>query len=98
METQRIPKAVLTLMKKSCHLHKQYSESLKYEKLSESFLSTVLSELKSNQRKALLGPDNITAAGIYIINDMTELVKSGQLALMNIKRKELLQRIESLTT
>ena len=57
-----------------------------------------MSELKLNQRKPLTGLDNITAAGLSAINDMTELVKSDQFALANSEKKELLQRIESLTS
>ena len=58
----------------------------------------ILSELKLNQRKALLGLDNIIAAGLSAVNDMTELVKSDQLALTNQKIKEFVKIIESLTS
>ena len=37
--------------------------------------------------KALSGLDSITAAGLSAINDMTELVKSDQLALTNSEKK-----------
>ena len=56
------------------------------------------SELKSNQRKALSELDNITAAGLSAINDMTELVKCDQSALTNSEKKELLPRIKSMTS
>ena len=47
----------------------------------------ILSELKLNQRKALSGLNNITAAGLSAINDIIELVKSDQLALTNSEKK-----------
>ena len=62
-------------------MYKQYCESLTYKHLLESSLYIILSELNLNQRKALLGLNNITAAGLSAISNMTELVKSGQLAL-----------------
>ena len=39
-------------------------------------------------KKALSGLDSITAAGLSAINDMTELVKSDQLALTNSEKKK----------
>ena len=57
-----------------------------------------MSELKLNQRKSLLGLDNIIAAGLSAVSDMTELVKSDQLALTNQKIKEFIKIIESLTS
>ena len=51
------------------------------------FYVIILSELKLNQRKALSGLNNITAAGLSAINDITELVKSDQLALTNSEKK-----------
>ena len=71
----------------------QYCESLTCKHLSESSMYIILSELKLNQRKALSGLNNITAAGLSAINDITELVKSDQLALTNSEKKELLHRI-----
>ena len=73
----------------------QYCESLTYKHLSESSMYIILSELKLNQRKALSGLNNITGAGLSAINDITELVKSDQLALKNSEKKELLHRIKS---
>ena len=78
-------------------MYTQYCELLTYKHLSESSLNVIFSELKLNQRKALSGLDNITVAGLYAINDITELVKSDQLALANSEKKELFQTIESLT-
>ena len=76
LESQRIPKAVLTVMKShAICMYKQYCKSLTYKHLSKSSLYIILSELKSNQRKALSGLDSITAAGLTTINNMTELVK-----------------------
>ena len=97
MESQRIPKAVLTVMKS--HVICMYNTvTLTYKHLSESSLYIILSELKLNERKALSMLDDITAAGLSAINDMTELVKSDQLALTNLEKKEWLQRIKSLTS
>ena len=99
LEFQRIPKAVLTVMKSQiiC-MYKQYCESLTYKHLPESYLYIMFSELKLNQRKTSSGLDNITATGLSAINDMTELVKNDQLALTNSGKKELLQRIKRLTS
>ena len=68
-------------------IYTQYCELLTYKHLLESSLYIILSELKLNQRKALSGLDNITVAGLYAINDITELVKSDQLALANSEKK-----------
>ena len=65
----------------------QYCDSLTYKHLSESSMYIILSELKLNQRKALLGLNNITAAGLSATNDITKLVKSDQLALTNSEKK-----------
>ena len=65
----------------------QYCDSLTYKHLSESSMYIILSELKLNQRKALSGLNNITAAGLSAINDIIELVKSDQLALTNSEKK-----------
>ena len=87
MESQRIHKTVLTVMKsRIICMYKQCCESVAYKHLSESSLYIILSKLELNQRKALSGPDNITAAGLSAINDMTELVKSDQLALTNSEK------------
>ena len=87
MESQRIPKAVLTVMKS--HVICMYNTvTLTYKHLSESSLYIILSELKLNERKALSMLDNITAADLSAINDMTELVKSDQLALTNSEKKK----------
>ena len=73
IEAQRTPKAVLTVMKShAICLYKQYCESLNYISLSDSSLYIILSELKLNQRKALLGLDNITAAGLTAINNLID--------------------------
>ena len=50
IEAQRIPKAVLTVMKShAVSLYRQYCESLNYISLSDSSLYIILSELKLNQ-------------------------------------------------
>ena len=76
LESQRIPKAVITVMKShAICMYKQYCKSLTYKHFLESSLYIILSELKLNHRKALPGLDNITTAGLSATNDLTELVK-----------------------
>ena len=88
MESQRIYEAVHTVMKsRIICMYKQCRESLTYKHHLESSLYIILPKLELNQRKALSGPDNITAAGLSTINDMTELVKSDQLALTNSEKR-----------
>ena len=98
IEAQRIPKVVLTVMKShAICLYRKYCESLNYISVSDSSLYIFLSELKLNQRKTLSGLDNITAAGLSAINNLTELVKKDRLTITSDKKRQLLLKIKNMT-
>lgn len=80
MESQGIPKIGLTVIKSHViYMYKPYCELLAYKHLLESSVYIILSELKLYQRKALSGLDNLTTIGLSAMNDLTELVKGGQI-------------------
>ena len=97
IEAQRIPKVILTVMKRhAICLYRQYCESLNHISLSDSSLYIFLSELKLNQRKGLSGLDNIAAAGLSAINNLIELVKKDRLTITPDEKRQLLLKIKNM--
>ena len=78
-------------------LYRQYCESWNYISLSDSSFYIILSKLKFNQQKALSQLDNITAAGLSAINNLTELVKKDKLTITSDEKRQLLLKIKNMT-